>query len=382
MSDNPLVRLNKLGQSVWYDNIRRSLLESGALERMVRDGEVRGMTSNPTIFEQAIGQTAEYDSALRSLSRSGKDPETAYEELAFKDVAMAADILMPVYEASGKSDGFVSLEVSPALAEDAEDTLLEAKRLWRTVGRPNLMVKIPGTQACLSAVRKAVAEGIHVNVTLLFSVERYHAVIDAYLSGLEDRLVRNLPVDAVSSVASFFVSRVDTKVDRLLEDVAQEDTSREEALRLRGKAAITNTQLAYQEFLASFHSARFNALAAHGAHIQRPLWASTSTKNPDYPDTYYVEALIARDSINTMPPATVEAYREHGNPALRIESNLEQAQSMPFLLASCGIDLNRVTVELEQEGILAFQKSYDAMLGTILRKLASSTGKKSPLANG
>jgi transaldolase len=373
MTNNPLVRLNNLGQSVWYDNIRRGLLESGGLKRMVRDGEVRGVTSNPAIFEQAIGRTGEYDLALRSLSGVGQDAEKAYEILALEDVRAAADILLPVYTESTGTDGFVSLEVSPALSEDAESTLREAGRLWRAVDRPNLMIKIPGTLACLDAVYKAIARGINVNVTLLFSVERYRKVIDAYLAGLEDRAANRLPLNEVSSVASFFVSRVDTLVDGLLEKKAAMDPSRaEHALRLRGKAAIANTQMAYQEFLASLREARFIALAARGARIQRPLWASTSTKNLAYPDTYYVEALIARNSINTMPPATLEAYRDHGDPVLRIDESLPEARALPPALAELGISLPDVTAQLEAEGIQAFQRSYESMLEVIRKKLSPS----------
>jgi transaldolase len=373
MTDNPLVRLNRLGQSVWYDNIRRGLLQSGGLERMVRTGEVRGITSNPAIFEQAIGRTDEYDRALRSLSGGGRSAEQAYEVLALEDVRAAADILRPVFAESGGADGFVSLEVSPALAEDADTTLREAERLWRAVDRPNLMIKIPGTLACLNAVRLAIAGGINVNITLLFSVERYRKVMDAYLAGLEERAAKRLPLDGVSSVASFFVSRVDTLIDGLLEEAASADPSRKEScLGLRGRAAIANTRLAYQEFLAALQEDRFRSLLARGARIQRPLWASTSTKNPAYPDTYYVESLVARNSINTMPPVTIEAYRDHGNPSVRIDESLADARALTASLAALGISLPEATDRLEEEGILAFQRSYDSMLKVIRAKLIPS----------
>lgn len=376
MTDNPLVRLNRIGQSVWYDNIRRGLISSGELERMVRAGEIRGITSNPSIFEAAIGRTAEYDPALRALSGRDREPEKAYEILAVEDVRAAADILRPVFEETGRKDGFVSLEVDPALAGDAERTILEAKRLWATVSRPNLMIKIPGTQACLPAIRKVIAAGINVNVTLLFSVERYQNVIGAYLSGLEDRAANGESMEDVTSVASFFVSRLDTCVDRFLDAIIQNGGAMADQARLlQGKAAIANTRLAYQEFLAFRKGGRFLALAARGARVQRPLWASTSTKNPAYPDTLYVEALIARDSINTMPPATVDAYRDHGNPAVRIEDGLEQARNLTAALANLGILLAEVTAQLETEGVAAFQQAFDAMLEAI-RKKTQPAGKE------
>ncbi len=370
MTDNPLVRLNRMGQSVWYDNIRRGLLESGELEGMVRAGEIRGVTSNPTIFENAVARSGEYDSAIRGLAGKTYTAEQVYEVLALEDIRAAADIFRPVWESSGGVDGYISLEVSPTLANNPSSTFREAVRLFQAVGRPNLMVKIPGTSACLDAIRQATGEGIPVNVTLLFSIERYRKVMEAYLAGLEERLARGLRVDRVASVASFFVSRVDTMVDRLLDQMVSELSIPEETHRaLRGKAAIANTRLAYQAFSEFFRGSRWLKVASFGARIQRPLWASTSIKDPAYPDTYYVEALAAGDSVNTMPPATIAAYRDHGNPALRIGDDLEEARALPGKLAQAGIALEQVTYQLELDGVQAFQKSYESLLASIKERL-------------
>ncbi|MBN1439605.1 MAG: transaldolase [Anaerolineales bacterium] len=370
MITNPLIRLNRLGQSVWYDNIRRGLLESGELARMVAAGEIRGVTSNPTIFENAIVRSEEYQAAIGRLSKKQYTAEQAYEVLAVEDIRAAADVFRPVFEESNGVDGYISLEVSPNLANNPDATLREAMRLHQTVSRPNLMIKIPGTSACLESIRKAIGEGIPVNVTLLFSVERYRQVMEAYLSGLEDRIARGLRVEKIASVASFFVSRVDTLVDRLLDQLAGESAISEGTLRdLRGKAAIANTRLAYQAFSDFFRGPRWVKATAFGARIQRPLWASTSTKDPAYQDTYYVEALVAPTSVNTMPPATIDAYRDHGDPALRIEADLENARAHADKLARAGIAMEQVTQRLESEGVQAFQKSYESLLSAVRERL-------------
>jgi transaldolase/glucose-6-phosphate isomerase len=286
--------------------------------------------------------------------------------MAIEDIRSAADILRGVFDESNETCGFVSLEVSPDLSDNPQSTLREAQRLWNLVNRPNLMIKIPGTVAGLEAIRQSIAQGINVNVTLLFSVDRYRSVIDAYLSGLDDRVAQGLPLNKVSSVASFFVSRLDTMIDRQLDQrTAEGESAASEIQSLRGKAAIANTRMAYQAFLSSIESSRFLRLAERGAKIQRPLWASTSTKDPAYPDTYYVEPLIGRDTINTMPPATLEAYRDHGEPAIRIEDELDSAKTLSADLARCGISLASTTDQLEKEGILAFQRSFKSMLDAI-----------------
>jgi transaldolase len=308
--------------------------------------------------------------AIRKLSKKKYTAEQAYETLALEDIRAAADIFKPVYDESGGEDGYISLEVSPNLANNPDGTLREAQRLHQAVGRPNLMIKIPGTSACLDAIREAIGEGIPINVTLLFSVERYRKVMEAYLAGLEDRIARGLRVDRIASVASFFVSRVDTLVDRLLDQSVSDLVISEETLHtLRGKAAITNTRLAYQAFTEFFRGPRWVKASSFGARIQRPLWASTSTKDPAYPDTYYVEALVAPTSVNTMPPATVDAYRDHGNPVLRIETDLDAARSHAETLAQVGISMEQVTYQLEKEGVQAFQKSYESLLGAVKERL-------------
>jgi transaldolase/glucose-6-phosphate isomerase len=358
MTSNPLVRLNRMGQSVWYDNIRKGLLESGELARMAGAGEIRGITSNPTIFEHAIARSGEYDDAIRQLAGKTSSAVQLYETLALEDIRAALDVFRPVFEESGGRDGYVSLEVSPSLANNPGETLREAVRLFQTVGKPNLMVKIPGTAACLESIRQAVAQGVPVNVTLLFSVERYRKVMDAYLSGLEDRIGRGLRVDRISSVASFFVSRVDTLVDRLLDQLLSECAiSKEQHQSLRGKAAIANTKLAYQAFLEFVRDPRWVKVASFGARIQRPLWASTSTKDPAYPDTYYVDALVASDSVNTMPPATIDAYR------------LEDARALAGTLSKVGISMEQTTRQLELEGVQSFQKSYESLISVIRERL-------------
>ena len=356
---NPLLRLAELGQSVWYDYITRDLLTSGELERLIREDGLRGMTSNPTIFEKAIAGSHLYDDDIRRLSERGRNAGEIFEALAVADVQAACDAFLPLYRQTGARDGFVSLEVSPRLAHDSEDTLHEAARLWQAVGRPNAMIKIPGTRAGLPAITGSIAAGINVNVTLLFSVERYGEVIEAFLRGLEQRLDHRLGIQSIGSVASFFVSRVDGKVDPLL-------NRRGDALK--GKIAIANAGLAYQVFRQSQATERWARLSRAGAGPQRPLWASTSTKDPAYPDVYYVEALIAPDSVNTVPPETLDAYRDHGSPAVRIDEAIDAAPAQLAALHDAGIDLGAVTRELEDEGVAKFAASHAAVLTGIEAK--------------
>lgn len=364
MSDsNPLKRLSELKQSVWYDYIRRDLMNSGELARLIREDGLAGMTSNPTIFQKAIAETELYDEDVRRAGDEGRDPFAIFEKLAVDDVCRAADLFRPVFDAAGGGDGFVSIEVGPRLANDTEGSIREARRLWAACDRPNVMVKIPGTAAGVPAIRRCLAEGININITLLFSVARYREVMEAYLSALEERVAAGQPIDGLRSVASFFVSRVDTNVDKKLDRIGNDA-----ARQLRGKAAIANAKLAYQAFREVFGSSRFAALRAKGASLQRPLWASTSTKDPAYPDLYYVEELVASDTVDTMTPETFEAYRDHGDPKIRISDGMEAARDVFRRLAELGIEETEVSRELEEEGVKKFSDSYDSLLKTLAEK--------------
>jgi transaldolase len=365
---NPLTRLTDLGQSIWLDYIRRDLLENGDLERMIVDDGLAGMTSNPTIFEQAISNSDLYDDDIRAAGECS--PEQAFELLAVADIQQACDLFRPLYERTGGRDGFVSIEVNPHLANDTEGTTTDVRRLWETVDRPNVMIKIPGTVEGLPAIRKSLASGINVNVTLLFAVTRYEEVMEAWFQALEDRVHRGADVNRVASVASFFISRVDSNIDHRLATMIEADPDQDRAPleSLSGKIAIANAKIAYEAFRQRFGGGRFAPLAEAGARVQRPLWASTSTKNPDYPDVYYVETLIAPDSVNTLPPKTVDAYRDHGEPEVRIFDDLEEARGRVEALHAQGIDLSEVTRELEEDGVRKFADSYDQLLATIARK--------------
>ncbi len=356
---NPIQKLVSLKQSLWYDNIQRRLLENGELKAMIERGEIRGVTSNPTIFQNAIAKSSDYDSALIPLAWAGWDAERIFWQLAIEDIQQACDLFRPLYEETKGGDGYVSLEVNPYLANDTEGTIKQARELWERVNRPNLMVKIPATKAGIPAIRETIAAGINVNVTLIFSVARYIEAMEAYLSGLVDRVVLDLPVNHITSVASFFVSRIDTKVDaRLPEDSP-----------LRGKAAIANAKIAYEAFENFFTSGRFHQLKTRfSARVQRPLWASTGTKNPKYSDTLYVDNLIGPDTVNTVPPATLEAFRDHGNPSLTLTVGLEECKEQIAQLAALGIRLEDVTEDLEVEGVIAFQDSFAKLLEAIEKR--------------
>ena len=370
---NPLLQLGQLGQSLWYDYITRDLVASGELARLIAEDGLRGMTSNPTIFEKAIAGSHLYDEDIRRLSDQGRSAGEVFEALAVSDVQAACDAFMPLYRQSGGADGFVSLEVSPTLAHDAEGTIHEARRLWGAVARPNAMIKIPGTEAGLPAITRSIAEGINVNVTLLFSLERYAAVVEAFLEGLEARLEQGKPVRSIASVASFFVSRVDSKVDALLDGAhhgAPKGTGTHDH-PLRGKIAIANASLAYGIFERTLDTWRWKKLSEAGARPQRPLWASTSTKDPRLPDTYYVEALAAPQTVNTLPPETFEAFRNHGKLAVRIGENVAAAPDQLDALKETGIDLKAVTRELEEEGVAKFAASHAAVLAGIDAKLGA-----------
>jgi len=365
-------KLTSLGQSLWYDNIQRKLLVSGELKAMIDRGDIRGVTSNPTIFQNAIAKTNDYDAALIPLAWAGWDAEKIFWQLAVEDIQEACDLFKPLYESTKGGDGYVSIEVSPYLAHDTEGTARQARELWERVDRPNLMVKIPATKAGVPAIRASIAAGINVNVTLIFSLSRYAEVMDAYLSGLEDRTAKNLPIQNIASVASFFVSRVDTKIDPQLPEGAV----------LRGKAAVDNAKLAYEQFETIFTSPRFATLKARfSARVQRPLWASTGTKNPAYSDTLYVDELIGPDTVNTVPPATLDAFRDHGKAGLTVTRDLAAAQKTFVDLKAIGISMATVTQELEEEGVKAFADAFKVLLDSIEERRKNALASIAPLAD-
>lgn len=361
---SPIERLTTLGQSLWYDNIQRRLLENGTLADMIARGEIRGVTSNPSIFNNAIaksgdpGSRGDYDSALIPLAWAGWDAEKIFWELAIEDIRATADLFTSLYRETNGGDGYVSLEVNPYLAKDTDNTYLQVIELWKRVDRPNLMVKIPATREGIPAIRKAIAAGLNINVTLIFSLVRYHEVMDAYLAGLEDRLAGGETIEHIASVASFFVSRVDTKVDSRLPDGSI----------LRGKAAVANAKLAYEAFRKVFSNQRFARLQAKGARVQRPLWASTSTKNPAYPDTLYVDELIGPDTVNTVPPQTLDAFRDHGRAESTLCFDVDVARRELEGIEALGISMAQVTKELEDEGIKAFAEAFTTLLETIEKR--------------
>lgn len=363
---NPITRLVELGQSLWYDNIERRLIISGELEQMIQEGDIRGLTSNPSIFNNAIAKSSDYDSALVPLALVGCTSQQIFDRLAVEDIQAAADLLRSLYDETHAGDGYVSLEVNPELAQDTQATLQEARCLWGLVDRPNLMIKIPATRAGIPAVRQAIAEGLNINITLIFSIDRYREVMDAYLAGLEKRVSQGETIDTIASVASFFISRIDTKVDGLLEAIIDSQRPGAEfAGRLLSKIAIANARLAYAEFQRVFGSERFIQLASRGAKNQRPLWASTSTKNPSLPDTLYVDELIGPHTVNTVPPQTLAAFKDHGSASRTVDKNLEQAHQAMADLADLGISMEQVTGELEQEGVKAFADAFSALLKTV-----------------
>jgi transaldolase len=354
-------------QSPWLDNLKRGWITSGELERWVERG-VRGLTSNPTIFQKAIADSADYDEQFGDLVGSGRTVEQSYWELVTTDIESALAILRPVHDESGGVDGRVSVEVAPGLAHDAAATEAAARELWTGIDEPNLFVKIPATAAGLPAIEASIAAGISINVTLLFSLSRYQEVMDAYLRGLEAFVAGGGDASTVASVASFFVSRVDSNVDARLDALGTP-----EALALKGKAAVANAQLAYQSHLRTFTGPRWDALAANGARPQRPLWASTSTKDPAYPDTLYVDTLIGPGTVNTLPDATLEAFEDHGTLARTVDADPDAARAVVAALNELGIDLEQVATTLEAEGVASFEKSFDDLLGTLSAKAEQFT---------
>jgi transaldolase/glucose-6-phosphate isomerase len=368
---NPLLALQNYGQSVWLDYMQRHLITSGELQRLIEEDGLRGITSNPAIFEKAISGSTDYAVALKALTGGNLDAVGLYEQLAIHDIQDAADILRPVYEDTRRGDGYVSLEVSPHLAHETEGTIREARRLWQTLGRPNVMIKVPGTPAGLPAFEQLISEGLNINVTLLFAQEVYERVAEAYIAGLERLAAQGGDVSQVASVASFFISRIDTAVDaRVMARLKAAKTAQERTLlrSLLGKVAIANGKLTYERFKAIFQGARWEALAAKGARKQRVLWASTSTKNPNYRDVMYVEELIGPDTVNTMPPATLEAFRDHGRVRPSLEEDLEAAHDTMEVLAQVGISMQEVTEKLIEEGVRLFAEPFDKLLDALAHR--------------
>ncbi len=362
--------LHAAGQAVWLDYIDRDLVRSGDLARRITDDALTGMTSNPTIFEKALARGSMYDAHIKASPLT--DPWALFEDIAADDVRAACDVFRSVYDATHGADGFVSLEVSPRVAHDTAGTVAEGRRLWALVDRPNLMIKVPATLEGIPAIRELIALGINVNVTLLFAVDAHAHVIQAYLGGLEDRAAAGEDISHIASVASFFVSRVDSTIDGSLAAKVQDGTlSAERAAALQGRAAIANAKLAYRLAVAEFSGPRWAALLAKGARIQRPLWASTSTKNPAYRDTLYVEQLIGPDTVNTMPPATLEAFRDHGETARTVDAAMDEAVRVLAELESVGISLQAVTDQLLREGLASFAKSFETLLAGLASKAAA-----------
>ncbi len=365
--------LHHLGQSIWYDNIRRALLDSGELVTLIEQG-IRGVTSNPSIFEKAIAGSNDYDAQLRQLVDEDKAIKGIYEALVFEDIQRTADLLRLIYDESDGLDGYVSLEVSPTLAHDTEGTIAEAHRFFAALNRPNVMIKVPATPAGVPAIQRLISAGISVNVTLVFSVAQYEAVAAAYIAGLQTLANRGGDLSKVASVASFFVSRVDGAIDSALEKVGNTD--------LKGKIAIANSKIAYARFKALFSGDQWNSLAGQGARVQRVLWASTSVKNPEYPDTFYVDKLIGVDTVNTVPTVTLKALLNHGTAAVTLDTAVAEAQTWLSRLGKLGIDLNQITQKLQDDGVRAFSQAFDSLMASIAEKRDRLlSGKKRMFAN-
>jgi transaldolase len=381
MEENPLRKLQSLGQSIWLDYIRRDLIVSGELRRLIEADGLRGITSNPSIFEQAIAGSHDYDEDIRSMALQGQGTMKIYEALVLRDVQNAADEFRLIYNNTDGKDGYVSLEVNPHLAHDTAGTIQEARRLWGALNRPNVFIKVPATTEGLPAIQQLISEGINVNVTLLFGLPRYRQVAEAYVAGIEARVAQGKPVQHVASVASFFVSRIDGLVDTLVEKFiaqhSQELASQEVELaqQAHGQVAIASAKMAYRIYQQIFGSNRFKKLADRGARVQRLLWASTGRKNPDYNDVKYVEALIGANTVNTIPVETLAAYRDHGNPKARIEEDVEQAERLLTRLPELGISLDAVTQQLEDEGVEKFSKPFDKLMEMLLKRVYANEGR-------
>lgn len=373
MKENPLLKLESYGQSIWMDFIRRETIASGQLKQLIEEDGLRGVTSNPSIFEKAIAGNHDYDDAIRALALEGKNVDQIYAALTVEDIQRTADLLRPVYDRLGGSDGFVSLEVSPYLARDTVKTIAEARRLWVAVARPNVMIKVPATLEGLPAIQQLIGEGININITLLFGLPRYRQVAEAYIRGLETLAAQGKPLTSVASVASFFLSRIDVLLDPTLEKTMTMDTSKADlAATFHGEVAIFSAKAAYHMYKEIFESERFDKLKARGARTQRLLWASTSTKNPAYSDLKYVEALIGSDTIDTIPLETLAAYRDHGKPASCLTNGAEKAAETLRRLGEVGIDLDAATQQLEDEGIQKFIKAFDQLMNALTEKRAAA----------
>jgi len=376
MAQNRLQQLHDLGQSIWLDSIDRRMLHDGELDRRIRDDALTGMTSNPTIFQKALASSNAYDDQITDAEDRGLTSWELFELLETTDVRDACDHFAGVYSATRGGDGYVSIEVSPGVSNSADSSCEEARRLWKTVDRPNVMVKIPGTPEGAIAVRRLISEGINVNITLLFAIEAHERVIEAYMAGLEDRVKAGKPIDGIASVASFFVSRVDTEIDKRLDALiakAADGGEKERLKMLKGRAAIANAKLAYRLFRQKFSGPRWEALSAKGARLQRPLWASTSTKNPEYRDVMYVEDLIGPDTVDTMPPATIEAFGDHGVVEKTVDKKVAAAEGLLKEIEAVGISIKDVTAKLLVDGIASFQKSFDELIAGLESKIGSLT---------
>jgi transaldolase len=374
---NTIRQANQLGQSIWYDNIGRGMIESGELQQLIDLG-VSGLTANPSIFEKAISGSSDYDEALLRLASEGRSVNEIYETLAMSDIRAAADLLRPAYDASGGADGYASLEVNPHLAGDTAGTVAEARRFFHELDRPNVLIKVPATPEGIPAIRQLIGDGVNVNVTLIFSLDAYLQVQEAYVSGLEDLAGRGGEVSRVASVASFFVSRVDTAVDNALAGLSTANGNSAGFANLMGQAAVANAKLAYRAFQETFGSERFARLREQGARVQRPLWASTGTKNPEYSDVLYVDTLMGPDTVNTMPDATLEAFLDHGRAALTVTEGVTEASASLDGVASAGVSLDEITAQLLADGVKAFADSFDLLMDNIERKRSQLLAAPSP----
>ncbi len=371
MANNPLLEAAEHGQSLWLDNITRGMIRDGSLQKLIDEDGISGVTSNPAIFNKAMTQGNDYDDQIRKLGEEGKSAEEIFEIMAIDDIQDACDAFRPVHDRTNGTDGFVSLEVNPHLARDAEGTRIDALRLWKAVDRPNVLIKIPGTPEGLPAIRECLAGGVNINITLLFSLDAYQSVMEAHLGAMEDRVARGLPLAPVASVASFFLSRIDSKVDKMLDAMKERGEHADEAAALRGSAAIASARVAYRMWKTMYSGDRWQALSDAGARYQKPLWASTSTKDKAYSDVLYVETLIGPHTINTLPDQTIDAFRDHGKVAVTVENDVDGQRRILERLEAVGVSMQKVTDELLTEGVKKFVEPYDALIAALDEKRKS-----------